>query len=170
MVAADAETEFAAPFAQHIWHRGIGLGKGTHRAIALGHLHLQIAALRGGVEIADGERPRRHKGLVDHIPVLRDGHFGIAVRHATNGGGKAALAVREHFIVRHQLDAAKLYAVKHIAGGIGIADPQQALQRADIALQPVLWVSQCRRCWSYCIEEMLRSRQAPRLRPLRKLR
>ena len=113
--------------------------------------------------------PRRHKGLVDHIPVLRDGHFGIAVRHATNSGGKAALAVREHFIVRHQLDAAKLYAVKHIAGGVGIADPQQALQRADIALQPVLWVSQCRRCWSYCIEEMLRSRRA-RLRPLRKLR
>ncbi|SLZ71954.1 Uncharacterised protein [Klebsiella variicola] len=136
MVAPGAKAEFAAPFAQHKRNCGIGLSKGAHRTIALGHLHLQIAALRGGVKIADGKCPRRHEGFVDHIPVLRDGHFGIAVHHAADGGGKAALAVRKHLIIRHQLDAAKGDAVKHIAGGVGIADPQQALQRADVALQP----------------------------------
>jgi hypothetical protein len=58
--------------------------------------------------------------------VLGDRHFGVAVRHAANRRGEAALAIRQHFIIGHQLNAAKLHAVENVAARKGIANPQQA--------------------------------------------
>ena len=84
--------------------------------------------MRRRIEIVNGERSRRDKRFIDNVAMLGDGDFRIAVRHTADRRGKAALAIRQHFIIRHQLNAAKLHAVENVAAGKSIAHPQQAFE------------------------------------------
>ena len=128
MIAPAAKAEFASPLPEHKRHGGIRLGKRPNRPVALFHLHIQIATLCRRVEVFDGKGPRRDEGFIDNVAVLRDRYFGIAVRHTANHRRKTPLAVGQHFIVRHQLYAAKWHAIEYIAGCEGIANPQQAVE------------------------------------------
>ena len=84
--------------------------------------------MRRRIEIVNGERSRRDKRFIDNVAMLGDGDFRIAVRHSADRRGEAALAIRQHFIIGHQLDAAKLHAVENVAARKGIAHPQQAFE------------------------------------------
>ena len=84
--------------------------------------------MRRWIEVVYRKRSRRDERFIDNVAMLGDGDFGVAVRHSADRRGEAALAIRQHFIIGHQLDAAKLHAVENVAARKGIAHPQQAFE------------------------------------------
>ena len=135
VIAADADAVALMALAQHKRNGGVGLGKLALRAVALFNDDFQIAALRRGIEIPDLERAGRDLGFIDHITMLAHRHSGVAVGNAMDNRREAALAVRQHRVVRHHLHPAKLHAVEHLAGGIGIAHAKLTAQHFNIALK-----------------------------------
>ena len=106
-----------------------------HAAVRLGHADFEVAAVAGGVQVVDGERAGRHRGLVDHHAVLAHGHLGIAVGDAAHGGRVAAQRLRQHAVVGGQLHAAQAEAVEDLAAGPGVAQGQLRAQLRQVALR-----------------------------------
>lgn len=103
------------------------------RAVCFGHLHDQVAAIAGRIQVVDFERTRGNRRFVDRHPVLTDLHLRVAVRHAPHDRRKAAHRVRQHPVVRRELHAAKLRRVEQLARRIRFADGELRLQRGEVA-------------------------------------
>ncbi len=134
-IAPCADAIFFVPLTHHKRRSGIGLDKLTLRAVALIDGNFQIAALCGRIEIPDHERTGGDLGFIDDITMLAYRYSGVAVGDAMDNRREAALAVRQHFVIRHKLRPAELHAVKHFASGIGIAHAKLAFQALNITFE-----------------------------------
>ena len=89
---ADADIPAADAGVHHLYQRREGLAKAVLRAVGFSNGDLKVRAVAGRRKVVDRKRPRRHRGFVDFVAVLRDGHFSVAFGDAANRWRAAAAA------------------------------------------------------------------------------
>ena len=105
------------PRTQQLRYRGVRYAEYLDRTIGLFNRHFKVATVAGRIDILQGKRPRRHRGLIDNIAALAHRHQGVALRHAANFRGVGAHAVREHIVIGRQVNPAQADGVKELAVG-----------------------------------------------------
>ena len=113
-------------------HRSERHGEGADAAVGFRHHHGEIAGVVGGVQIVDGERPRRDGGFIQRAFALQHRHARVAFRHAAYHRRIAALRIRQHAVVRTELNAAKARAGEEVPVGKAFAQ-QHFAARGKIA-------------------------------------
>ncbi|KAG0733144.1 hypothetical protein G6F23_013631 [Rhizopus arrhizus] len=132
---ACGNAEPLAAFAQRLRHRRERHGETFFASVGFGDRYFQSAAAGVGVQIVDGERTRRHRGLVQHRAVLADGDARIALCHAAHDRRIAAQRIGQHAFIGSDAHAGEADTVEQLSTGIGLAQRELAVPARQVALQ-----------------------------------
>ena len=122
------------PRTQQLRHRGIGNAKDLHRAVGLFNRDFQVVTVAGGVDVLQGKRTRRYRGLIDNVAALTHRYQGVALRHAANFRRVGAHSVREHVVIGRKVDPAQANGVEEFAVGKNLP---AADDRVDLRDRPL---------------------------------
>ena len=119
---------------QRLRNRSIGHRKVFGAAVGFGHGHVEVAAVSGGVQVLDLERPWRHVRFIDHLAVLPDRHPRVRLRRTTHHRRVAAQRFGQHAVVSGELHTAERHAVEYVARRVRIAQRQLGLELGHVVL------------------------------------
>ena len=129
------DTETRGARAQQLADRGVGHDKVLFGTVRLGHAHVEVASVAGGVQVVDDEGAGGDRGFQQHVAGLANGDTRIGAGDATDNRRISAHGVGQHAVITGQLYAAIRQGVEDLTAGVGLTYSQLAFQRSDIALR-----------------------------------